>query len=276
MDSQEIALVVSIVTYKTEHNMIQRCIDSIKQAKLNIQIMIIDNSPNNELESFCCDYNVIYHHLANNVGYGTAHNVAIRYSIENNIPYHLILNPDVYFQADVLEKLYQVCQQDSSIGLIIPKVLYPDNTLQYCCRLIPSFADLFIRRFISKLGRKTQQINELRFTNYNIIMEVPFISGCFMFCRTKALETIGMFDERFFLYMEDLDLSRRMWKKYKNVFYPHVHIYHDCQKSSYSLNKAFIYHMCSAIKYFFKWGFLFDSERKQINQTALNKINLTL
>ena len=276
MDSQKINLVVSIVTYNTEQSMLKRCLDCIKQSKLNIQIIIVDNSPKNELEHFCCDNNIVYHHLAHNVGYGKAHNVAIRYSIQNNIPYHLILNPDVYFQADVLEKLYQVCQEDYTIGLMIPKVLYPNDTLQYSCRLIPSFADLFIRRFIPKLGKKAQEINELRFTKYNTIMEVPFISGCFMFCRTEALEKVGMFDERFFLYMEDLDLSRRIWKNYKNLFYPSIHIYHDCQKSSYSLNKAFIYHMCSAIKYFFKWGFLFDSERKQINQTALNKINLTL
>ena len=88
MDSPKINLIVSIVTYKTEQNMLKRCIDCIKQTKLSTQIIIVDNSPKNELEHFCYKNNVVYHHLAHNVGYGKAHNVAIRYSIQNNIPAH--------------------------------------------------------------------------------------------------------------------------------------------------------------------------------------------
>nr|WP_028950943.1 hypothetical protein [Sulfurihydrogenibium subterraneum] len=65
---------------------------------------------------------------------------------------------------------------------------------------------------------RTYTIYELRFTGYNKIMEVPYLSGCFMFIRTKVLEKVGLFDERFFMYLEDTELSRRIHKVSKTIF----------------------------------------------------------
>ena len=76
------------------------------------------------------------------------------------------------------------------------------------------------------------------------------------------------------MYLEDTDLSRRIYRVAKNIFYPYVHIYHNYGKGSYINKKLLRYHIQSAIKYFNKWGWFFDSERKKINQEILEKFEL--
>ena len=104
-------------------------------------------------------------------------------------------------------------------------------------------------------------------------MEVPFLSGCFMFLRTKVLEDIGLFDERFFMYAEDIDLTRRINEKYKTIFYPKTFIYHGHAKESFKKIKLFYIHLTNIIIYFNKWGWIFDSKRKKINKRILKQLN---
>jgi GT2 family glycosyltransferase len=99
-------------------------------------------------------------------------------------------------------------------------------------------------------------------------MEVPHLSGCFMMLRTAVFETVGLFDERFFMYLEDVDYSRRVHTRYKTVYYPEVSVYHQYHKGSYKRWRNLKYHIVSAVKYFNKWGWFFDPERKTINRTA--------
>lgn len=158
----------------------------------------------------------------------------------------------------------------------MPKVLYPDGEIQYLCKLLPSPFDLIFRRFVpfEKWKDKRNEIYELRFTGYDEIMNIPYLSGCFMFLRVDILKKVGLFDERFFMYLEDTDLSRRIYRVAKNIFYPYVHIYHEYGKGSYKNKKLLMYHIQSAIKYFNKWGWFNDSERKKINQEILEKFEL--
>jgi len=153
----------------------------------------------------------------------------------------------------------------------MPKVLYPDGSLQYLCKLLPRPYELLIRRF-SLWRRRIEKVNskfELRFTGYDDIMEVPYLSGCFMFMRTDALREVGLFDERFFMYFEDTDLSRRIHKHYRTVYYPHVTIYHDYEKGSYKDKRLLWAHTRSAIRYFNKWGWCLDKERRMVNRRTM-------
>ena len=89
----------------------------------------------------------------------------------------------------------------------------------------------------------------------------------------SALQRVGFFDERFFMYFEDVDLSRRIHKHYKTIYYPEAVIYHDYQGGScrnFKLLKLFI---SSAIKYFNKWGWFFDRERLLINKATLHNLD---
>ena len=103
-------------------------------------------------------------------------------------------------------------------------------------------------------------------------MNIPILSGCFMFLRTEALEKVGLFDEQFFMYMEDFDLNRRIHRAYKTVFFPEAVVVHEYQKASYKNIKLLKAHIKSAIYYFNKYGWFFDKERKIINARTLQEI----
>jgi GT2 family glycosyltransferase len=169
-------------------------------------------------------------------------------------------------------------ENNKDVGLVMPKVLYPDGNIQYLCKLLPTPLDLFGRRFLNfcpfkKIVEKRNEVYELRFTGYDKIMEVPYLSGCFMFIRTEVLKKVGLFDERFFMYLEDTDLSRRTHRVAKTIYYPYVHIYHEYGKGSYKSLKLLYYHIKSAIKYFNKYGWFFDKERQEINKRILKKLD---
>ena len=85
------------------------------------------------------------------------------------------------------------------------------------------------------------------------------------------LKEIGGFDKRYFMYMEDYDLCRRIGQKYRTVFYPKAEIIHEHGKASYRSRKMMLLHVSSAIKYFNKWGWFFDKERKEKNRECIKK-----
>ncbi|MCX6112744.1 MAG: glycosyltransferase family 2 protein [Proteobacteria bacterium] len=267
-------LTVSVVVYNNEKTELQCLIDSVLNSAIkDIKFIIIDNSPTDKLRSLISNYPKIDYIFNNrNLGYGAAHNIAIRKYLDRS-KYHLVLNPDIYFKPDVLSSLYEYMEQNNDIGLVMPKVLYKDGAVQYICKLLPTPLTLLFRRFspFKSLNRRMNYRYELKFTGYNKIMSVPSLSGCFMFIRTDVLKKIGLFDERFFMYLEDVDLSRRIHNKYKTIFYPAVQIYHGHEKGSYKNFNLLKHHLRSAIKYFNKWGWFFDAERKKINKKTIDQ-----
>lgn len=86
-----------------------------------------------------------------------------------------------------------------------------------------------------------------------------------MFMRASVLQEVGGFDERFFMYMEDVDLCRRIGARHMTVFNPTVVVTHGYAKASYQNLKLLGYHVQSALRYFGKWGWLLDAQRKRLN-----------
>lgn len=308
----------SIVLYHNRKDQILKTIKSFLNTDLNVELYLIDNSLNDELKKLICiDERVKYIFNNANLGYGRAHNIAIRKSIDEDVKYHLVLNPDVYFNRGVLEKIYQYMESHPYVGNLMPKVLYPNGSIQYLCKLLPTPIDLISRKFFpfkrwedipellkssaerrigslvlkdvlgvgimdpsSKTPNHDQKWKgkredyELRLSGYDKIMNVPSLSGCFMFSKTNALKDVGIFDERFFMYLEDTDLNRRLHAKYNTIFYPEVSVYHEYAKESYKSKELLIYHIESAIYYFNKWGWFFDSERTKFNKRILEYLSL--
>jgi GT2 family glycosyltransferase len=236
-------------------------------------IYIIDNSPTDALKTIAsCADKIVYLFNNANLGYGAAHNVAIRKSIAQGAKYHLVLNPDIEFEQGVIEKLVAFMDNNPAVGLTMPKILYPDGDTQHLCKLLPTPADLIFRRFLAftPWAKKRKDKYELRVMNDDRIhFDVPSLSGCFMLLNTAVLEKIRGFDERYFLYMEDTDLCRRAHQVSKTAFYPAVSAVHHYAKGSYKNYKLLRYHICAAVKYFNKWGWLFDKERKEINRKTV-------
>lgn len=267
-------ITASIVLYKN-NNSVKQAITSFLNSTVSKKLFLVDNSPSDilktQLKEFIkCD-NVEYVFNNKNLGYGAAHNIALKKAIDIS-EFHLVLNPDVYFNSDIIEQLYNYALANSNTGLLMPKVLYPSGKLQYTCKLIPSPLHLVTRLLPSGFFKTYRQRFELRFTGYNSIMDVPYVQGSFMFLRCSALKEVGLFDERFFMYPEDIDLTRRIHKKYRTVFYPYVEIFHTHTKSSFKNFRMFFIHTRNIIKYFNKWGWLFDEERKTINKTILQQL----
>lgn len=249
-------------------------IASTDSMSLRLSVAVIDNSPHNRLAEAVQKFGVAYVHLPSNPGFGKAHNLAINNALAMQTPYHLILNPDTNFSSDVITTLVNFMERHKDVGLVMPSIRYPDGRPQYLCKLLPTPVDLSMRRFFPRLYELCGLLAryELHQSGYDKVMDVPSLSGCFMLIRTSVLHEVGCFDERFFMYLEDVDLSRRIGKVARTVFFPHVSITHEYVKGSYKNWKLLFNHVRSAILYFNKWGWFFDPERKAINRRALQEI----
>lgn len=259
------SLSASIVAYKNSAPVITRAINSFLHGAPESVLYLIDNSPTDALRHVTNSPRVIYVHSQHNIGFGAAHNIALR-SVMRHSTYHLVLNPDVYFEPGVLPELLAFMETNPAVGLVMPKVLSPDGTLQRLCKLLPSPWTLIARNFFRPLAGRENFTYELRFTDYRRPLDVPFLSGCFMFLRMSVLEKAGLFDERYFLYGEDLDLCRRIHQHARTIYYPHVVIYHDQEKT----RGVLLHKIRSMTKYFSKWGWLRDDERTRINGRIMN------
>ena len=266
-------LTASIVLYNNHLHELDKAITSFTASSIPKKLYLIDNSAQKP-QLVTSSEVAVYIYNYSNLGFGSGHNIALSLSQEDNTPYHLVMNPDVYFDPTVLETLVQYMDDHPDVGLVMPKILYPDGTLQHLCKLLPTPADLIGRRFFPFLPwcKRRNEVYELRFADYDAIMSPPFLSGSFMLLRRQALKDVGHFDERFFLYMEDADLCRRIGTTYTTAYYPQAQIYHTYSKASYHRVHLMYEHVKSAIMYFNKWGWFKDQERDRINAEVLRSL----
>jgi GT2 family glycosyltransferase len=270
-------ITVSIVIYNNSKEEIRTVLNCVINSAVEV-IYIVDNSLSSNSQKFIdgLSRKVVYIHGHQNVGYGAAHNIAIKEAIAQGTKYHLIVNPDIEFGQGAIEKLVEFMDNNPTIGLVMPKILYPNGDIQHLCKLLPTPVDLIFRRFFAftSWAKKRKEKYELHSMNYEQMhFDIPSLSGCFMLFSTAVLEKIMGFDERYFLYMEDVDLCRRAHQISKTAFYPVVSVVHNYAKGSYKNYKLLRYHICSAVKYFNKWGWLFDKERKKTNERILQGLN---
>lgn len=278
VSNSENMITSSIVLYKNKKEELHEILSCTLNSCIDM-IYVIDNSPTDELRAVIASFDnskINYFFGHGNVGYGAGHNIGIIQSQnDNNSGYHLVLNADVYFEPFVIECLYNFMEAHKEIGSIMPKVLYPDGKEQYLCKLLPTPFDMFGRRLMpSKLMKKRNLRFEMRDTGYDKIRNVPLLSGCFMFIRMSILNEIGLFDDRFFMYFEDYDLIRRIHQVSKTVYYPNVKIVHNHAHQHRSSKVLLRISAESAVKYFDKWGWFFDKERRRVNKDAFSNTNI--
>jgi len=251
----------TIVTYDNDFSMLKKAIESFLNTFISVKLYIVDNSPYNYLKILENDARIEYQHNPSNPGFGAAHNIAILKAIEVGSDYHIILNPDIYFEKGTLEKLCLFMDSHADIGHVMPKVTYPNGDFQYLCKTNPTFFDLFARGFmpvfLKKVFQKRMDKYEYKDHDYNeIIYDIPYLSGCFMFLRTITLEKVGLFDDKFFMYLEDADLTRRFLEVCRTAYYPEAHVYHHFAKLTHKKFKFKWITVESAVVYFNKWGWL--------------------
>ena len=264
-------IAASVVLYKTDPAELEAVVQCLMNASLRVKTVIVDNSPTDALRSLCNRLEVEYVFTGKNIGFGAAHNIAINRLSVYNLKYHLVLNPDVVFSPEIIYELFAFLELNKSVGLVMPRVIYPDGSIQKLCKKLPSPFDILVKRLVPSSKKRLFQgsISSYELENMDMarVISVPFLSGCFMFLRISALQKVGLFDERFFIYFEDLDLSRRIHVSYRTVYYPYVTIVHRHEKGSYKSTKLLYCGIISAVRYFNKWGWIRDEQRSLINNS---------
>lgn len=207
-----------------------------------------------------------------NNGYGGGHNVAIRLAREAGSDFHLVVNPDVWFGHEVVPVLQAYMTTYKDVAQMMPQIRFPDGELQRLAKLLPAPRDI-IGRFCLALGSEERnQRYELAPTGFKHIVNAPYLSGCFMFLRMKAMEEVGDFDEKhFFMYAEDIDLTRRLHRKWRTLYFPKVVVYHKFNRASHRSLKLFWIHVWNIVKYFNRYGWWRDAERDRMNRKVIKQ-----
>ena len=246
-------ITASIVIYKENFKVLEKAIDSFLGSPLSKKLYIIDNSPSNEFKNKIQNDSVEYIYSNKNLGFGKGHN-SILHKLSSENKFHLILNPDVSFHPEILEKLVLKMESNESISMIAPRVLNTNNELLYTARRYPSLFEL-IFRFLG-IFKKFTTIGEYKNQNHKQSFSPDFVQGSFMLFKTEDLLQLKGFDNRFFMYMEDVDICKRIDQLGKiKLLYPKVEIIHTHRKGSSKELRLFFIHISSIIKYFMKWGF---------------------
>ena len=225
------------------------------------EIYLIDNHSSDTTKTILKSYteqfsNIILIQNEKNVGYGRGQNLAIR---RVKSQYHILCNPDIIITTDIFSELISYMKKNKDVGVIYPKTLNTDRSIQYLNKRPPTVLDLVLRRFCPKLIKSLFKNRldkyEMKDVGYDFIYDVPFASGSFMFCRTDVLQKVNGFDERYFLYLEDFDLCRKIQNQgFRTVYNPTVNVIHHWERASYKNIKMTAIHAISTIHYFNKWG----------------------
>ncbi len=232
-------LSVSLVTYYSDLPTLQRTLDSlvVACAGLQVELVAVDNSVDEAyadalralLQRYAGDLiSSRMERSSRNDGYGAAHNRAAALCCA---PSHLILNPDVELVPNSLREGLALLTRDAGLVLVAPHVVDGTGAIQYLCKRHPSVRVLCLRAFAPDWLRVQQA---QRLANYEMqdacngrdSVEIPLASGCFMLLRRAAFDAVDGFDESFFLYFEDYDLSVRLAREGRLQYEPSVRIIH--------------------------------------------------
>lgn len=248
--NEKFQITASIVLYREDISVLKETIACFLETPISKQLFLVDNSPTDILRNTFNYPEVVYIFVGKNRGFGAGHNLVLN---QINSNFHLILNPDITFTSEVIIDLIKVIDTASEVSFVTPKVLYPGKEIQNVCRKHPTFFDLINRRLkVLRSGIKNNTYSE---QNLEKLFYPDFIHGCFMLFKTEDLKRLKGFDERYFLYMEDADICRKIDSiEKKKLYFPNVKITHQHRRGSSKSLKLFFYHLSSAIKYFLKWG----------------------
>ena len=273
MTDKKFIINTSIVLYHTPIEELQKVVKTLLQSNHIGEIFLIDNTEERD-ERYGKIEGTEWIWNGKNIGYGAAHNIGIRKSMRTGADYHLVINSDIEFQPEVISILSEYLETHRDVAQIMPKVLSPDGSNQHLAKLLPTPYDLIARRFLPKsLTHKRTKHFELHSLKDDTEYNIPYLSGCFMLLRCEALKGAGIFDERYFMYPEDIDLTRRLHEWFRTIYYPQTTIIHNHKRASYHSGKLLLIHIVNIVKYFNKWGWIVDKERTKMNRAVISEIS---
>lgn len=248
---------IIIVNYNTKQ-LTQNCIDSIEKAtKIPYEIIVVDNSSDKN-KKFTCDKPYIKVINCENKGFGHACNIGMDNATGD---YFLMLNSDTIVHDKAIDKCAEYLESHSDAGAVGCKTLLKDGTLDHNCKrgLPTPSASLYYLLGLDKKYPKSPKYARYHATylDENKVNEVEVLSGSFMMIKSSVIKKIGKFDEDFFMYCEDVDLSYRITQAgYKLIYLPSASILHlKGQSGLYSKNRKVIIHFHKSMLLFYKKHF---------------------
>jgi len=253
-ESKAPTITISIVSYNSL-NFLRECLDSILKdpPALEYEIIVVDNaSCDGTVEFVRKNYpEITLISNSRNIGFAAANNRAIE---KSNSKYILLMNSDCRVYKKSLDNLVEFMEKNPGVGITGPKIVNSDGTIQLSCRRFPSLlnaaahtilADIFPHNPFSKKYKLADICRDNTF-------KVDWVSGSCMIIRKKSLEDTGVLDEKYFMYVEDLDICYRMWQKNWEVYYyPKALIMHHVAGSSSGKKIKSSFRMQKSVFYFF-------------------------
>lgn len=263
-----------IVNHYRTPEILKICLRSIKEnlqdADFSWEIIVTDSATIEKTEEMMEEEfsEIIFIPAKENIGFGKSINIAIK---KAKGEYFFIVNADIIINEEkAIKKLLDYIEDDKSVGMVGPKLLNVNNTIQQSCfRFYTPLTVICRRTFLGKtfLGKKVLNkfLMEDIFKGDKVTEPIPvdWLMGSAMMVRKSDLEKVGVFDESFFMYFEDVDWARRFWENgLKVIYFPNTKMYHYHFQSSKKksllgsfLNKYARIHIKSALKYFVKYKF---------------------
>jgi len=232
-----IDLSIIILTHNTR-DLLRDCLRSIREntKEIRFEIIVVDNaSSDGTPEMMKSEFPEVQYLFNNrNIGFTKGNNQGIRLSRGR---YVLLLNSDTEIIDSALDRMVQYMDATPDCGILGCKLLNPDGSIQFSCRRFPSYQTAFFNRYsiLTRLFPRNRfsQSYLMSSIDHTRTREVDWVSGAALLARRKAFEEIGILDERFIIYSEDVDWCYRMheagWKVY---FFPEARIYHYIGKGT--------------------------------------------
>lgn len=257
-----------IIVHATGVEMLRQTLRGIRKAspRLDYEVIIVDNNTSLGLEEMMkIEFpEMNYIPMDKNIGFGAGMNVGIKVAEGK---YILIFNPDIILPSGSLEELFDYMEKNDDVGVVGPKLLNADGSLQYSCYRLPTLFLPFLRRTPFgrlKFGQRIIDEYLMKDNDHSETMPVDSLLGGAMFTRSTILRKVGLFDERYFLYYEDNDLCRQFWKNgYKVMYHPRAEMMHYHRRATADgglLRQLFSWITWVQISSFFKYMFKYAGE----------------
>ena len=247
--SEKIPVSGAIVAYHNRGEILE-CLKSVTERTKDVELKLFvsdngsdDGTPAAVRAAFP-DVTVIENGA--NLGFGAGHNKVLPLLSSR---YHVMINPDITLEEDAIGKMVSYMEEHPEVGLMMPDIRHPDGTRQVLPKRDPRWWFMIAGKFLPAVRSAYCRADEAM----DVPTEIEFCSGCFMMIRTDLFKKLEGFDERYFLYMEDADLSRRVRAEAKVVFFPGAKVTHAWHHESAKSTKALKLHIESAREYFAKW-----------------------
>ncbi len=246
--SADFFVTAAIVTYN-DANRAPITVESILKhtKKYPLKLYVIDNASGDDTVA-CIEKSgqAIIIKNENNIGFGAAHNVILKHEIGK---YHFVINPDITLNSDVISDMVDFFENNPDVVMAMPKILNEDGTEQKLPKQRPTFKKLFLGRLSDKIR------SEYVWADKEITKpcEIDFCTGCFFGIKGDAFKKMCGFDDRYFMYLEDADLSLKAKSKGKVLMLPQFSVTHAWERESSKSLKYLIIHIVSCFKFLIKW-----------------------